>query len=324
MRALFFASLCKTLTSIVLLSALFACGDRLKDYTQITLQTTAPEDTETKDTEIKDTEDAKKVVDKAVEAGSAENTSAENTSAENSQESADALEAAKETLENRLMGLGIELAEVETAEPNQIIVKVPPEVNAQALQSLLTNTGQLYLRNQKPDTTEKLAQGIEALQRLLVEQNTLMQTDKQTEAAALQSQIDEARGAIANLFEPSDLTGNMLHDARARPSDSAPGTWDVNIQFNEEGAERFAAQTKRMAGTGRAVGLFLDDVLLSAPVVDVNYAQTGITGGTAIISGNFTQDAAKTLEIQLKSGALPVKLETVEVVSTDNENNPKE
>jgi len=276
----------------LLLSTLtIACSERLKDYTQITLQAASLANSEA---------------------------SAEEES-KGSKEGADTLEAAKTTLEKRLAGLGIELAEVETAEPNEIVVRVPPEVNAQAVQSLLTNTGQLYLRNQKPDTEDALAQGIEELQRLLVEQNTLTQTGKQDEAVALQAQIDKVRGAIANLFEPSNLTGNMLHDARARPSDSVPSTWDINIQFNEEGADLFAAQTKLMAGTGRAVGLFLDDVLLSTPLVDVSYAQTGITGGTAVISGNFTEEAAEELEIQLKSGALPVELETAEIVSSDDD-----
>ena len=300
----------KILLSLALLSSLsFACSSRLKDYTQITLQ--AP------------TLTADEASEKASEKAS-EETNRETDKAADTETSANPLEAAKTTLEKRLIGLGIELAEIEIAEPNEIIVRLPQTVNAQAVQTLLTNTGQLYLRNQKPDTAEELAQGIAELQRLLVEQNTRSQQGKTDEAQALQAQIDDTRSAIATLFEPSTLTGDKLHDARARPSDSAPGTWDVNIQFNEEGDVLFAEQTKQMAGTGRAVGLFLDDVLLSTPTVDVSYAQTGITGGTAVISGNFTQAAAEDLEIQLKSGALPITLETVAIVSSDAEKNQPE
>lgn len=286
MVSLIFSSRPKALAAIALISTLtVACTSRLKEYTQITLQAASLE--------------------------------AEEGATETSDTNAELLESTKATVENRLAGLGVELAEVDAAEPNEIVVRVPLGVNAQAVQSLLTSTGQLYLRNQKPDTADELAQGIADLQRLLVEQNTLMQTGKQGEAADLQGQIDETRETISALFEPSDLTGNKIHDARARPSDTAPGTWDVNIQFNEEGADLFARQTKLMAGTGRAVGLFLDNVLLSTPTVDVSYAQTGITGGTAVISGNFTEEAAEELEIQLKSGALPVELEAVEIVSSD-------
>lgn len=235
---------------------------------------------------------------------------------EGTEVTAESLERAESVLEERLSELGVELAEVDVAEPDTLIVKLPQTENVQSAQSVLTNTGQLHLRNQKAETEEDLARNIEALQRLLIEQNTLAQQRKTEEADALQKQIDQARAEIADLFEPSDLTGDMLHDARARPSDTAVGTWDINIQFNEEGSALFAEQTKQMAGTGRTIGLFLDDVLLSTPEVDVSYAQGGIKGGTAVISGNFTRAAAEDLEAQLKSGALPVSLKPIEVTSS--------
>jgi protein-export membrane protein SecD len=257
-----------------------ACAPGLTDYTQLTMQVVAPEN-----------------------------------GPENSP-SADSLDKTQAILETRLHGLGIETAEIDTPAPNQIVVRLPQTVNAQAAESILTNPGQLHLRNQKPNTEDQLASNIEDLQRLLVEQNTLAQTGKRAEADALQGQIEETRSAISALFEPSELTGEMLADARAKPSSEDSNIWEVNIQFNEQGAAKFAEQTKHMAGTGRAIGLFLDDVLLSTPVVDVAHALKGITGGTAVISGNFTAVAAKELEVQLKSGALPVTLSTVEITSS--------
>ena len=232
------------------------------------------------------------------------------------------LNKTKTILETRLSGLGVEPAEVEIEAPNQIVVRLPLAVNAQAATDVLTNTGQLYLRNQKPATEAELASNIADLQRLLVEQNTLAQTGKQAEADALQPQIDETRQAISNLFEPATITGDRLYDARLQRSEVGNDVWDVNIQFDAQGADEFAAQTKLIAGTGRSIGLFLDDVLLSTPVVDVAYAKNGITGGTALISGNFTKAAAQDLQVQLKSGALPVRLEAVEVTSTAEESEP--
>ena len=70
--------------------------------------------------------------------------------------------------------------------------------------------------------------------------------------------------------------------------------------------------TKRMAGTGRAIGIFLDDDPISTPIVNNMFAATGITGGKAVIQGNFTAEVANYLAIQLRSGALPV---TIEIVS---------
>ncbi len=255
-----------------------ACTNKLKDYTQVTMQASP------------------------LEGGP--------------QLSAEDLDQTKTILETRLAGLGVELAEVETVEADQIVVRLPLAVNAQAAIDVLTNTGQLYLRNQKPDTEAELASNIADLQRLLIEQNTLAQTGKQTEADALQTQIDETRRAISDLFEPATITGDQLYDARLQRSAQSNDVWEVNIQFDEEGADRFAEQSKLMAGTGRSIGLFLDDVLLSTPLVDVAYAKNGITGGTALVSGNFTKDAAQDLQVQLKSGALPVMLEAVELIST--------
>ena len=254
-----------------------ACADRLKDYTQLTMQASALE--------------------------------------KGSEVSPENLKATKTILEHRLSGLGLELAEVGIKEPDQVIVRLPQAANVKATEAILTNTGRLYLRNQKPGTEKDLASDVGNLQRLLVEQSTLVQTNKQAEAEALQGEIDQTRSAIASLFEPSQLNDKLLYSAKAQPSSSVSNTWEVIIRFDKQGADEFAEQTKLMAGTGRAVGIFLDSVLLSAPAVDVAYAETGITEGAAVISGDFTKDAAKELAVQLRSGALPVRLEVVEVSS---------
>ncbi len=227
--------------------------------------------------------------------------------------SPEVLETTKTIVETRLTGLGVEQAEVETAVPDQIIVRLPERVNARAAEAIITSTGKLYFRNQKPDTKQELAENIEELQRLLIEQNTLTQTDEQAEADALQTPISEVRSAIASLFEPADLTGKLLYDAEIQPTDPGSDIWNVHIQFDAQGADLFAAQTKAMAGTDLSIGLFLDDVLLSTPRVSEDYEKTGITVGSAVISGNFTKAAAKDLQVQLQSGALPVALKTIEL-----------
>ena len=264
-----------------------ACTNRLKDYTQVTMQASLFEQTATVTPEI--------------------------------------LETTKAIIETRLTGLGVEQAEIKIVEPDKIVVRLPEQVNARAAEAILTSTGKLYFRNQRPDTADRLAENIADLQRLLIEQNTLTQADrqateptedqadKQVEAEALQQAIDEKRGAIAALFKPTELTGELLYDAEIQPTDTGSDIWDVQIQFDAQGADLFAAQTKAMAGTGRSIGLFLDNVLLSTPQVSADYTKTGITVGSAVISGNFTKAAAKDLQVQLQSGPLPVILETVEL-----------
>lgn len=241
--------------------------------------------------------------------------SAENKAASGPNE-LDYLAETEAVLTRRLDGFGIPSAEVtSTEDPERVIVRVPLDVDVDVARSVLTRRGQLYLRNEKPDTEEALSAEIESLQRLLVEQSTLLQTGDRAAAETLQSKIEQSRTAIANFFEPSKLTGERLQSAKAVREEGE--VWAVQIQFDEAGSKLFAEQTKAMAGTGRVVGFFLDNVLLSTPTVSVDFVKTGITGGAALIAGNFTEQAAKDLEIQLNSGALPVYLKTVEVTSTE-------
>jgi preprotein translocase subunit SecD len=60
------------------------------------------------------------------------------------------------------------------------------------------------------------------------------------------------------------------------------------------------------------LGIFLDDVLISAPIVGPEFARTGITGGTAVITGNFTVETATDLAVKLRAGALPVPIQVIE------------
>lgn len=79
----------------------------------------------------------------------------------------------------------------------------------------------------------------------------------------------------------------------------------VAIEFTSLGAEKFAEITKR--NVGKPLAIFLDDQLVSAP----NVVQE-ILGGSAVITGQFTTDEAKSLAIQLNAGALPVPIKILE------------
>lgn len=79
----------------------------------------------------------------------------------------------------------------------------------------------------------------------------------------------------------------------------------VNIQFDQQGAARFAQLTTE--NVNRPFAIILDGKVLSAPNIN-----EPIQGGSAQISGGFTVDAANQLAISLRSGALPVDLAVVE------------
>ena len=114
------------------------------------------------------------------------------------------------------------------------------------------------------------------------------------------------------IFEPVGLTGAMLTNALPQPPRQGSQFWEVGLQFTPEGGEKFAELTKSLAGTGRSIGIFLDNRLISAPVVPAQFAATGITGGQAVITGTFDVNAATDLAIKLKAGALPVPVQVIE------------
>lgn len=85
--------------------------------------------------------------------------------------------------------------------------------------------------------------------------------------------------------------------------------WQVNLSFNDSGANTFADLSRAMVSGGPYGGMqfaiVLDGTLLSAPTFN-----GVITGGQAQISGNFTQESATSLATSLNFGSLPVKFKT--------------
>ena len=103
---------------------------------------------------------------------------------------------------------------------------------------------------------------------------------------------------------PTQLTGAYLKDANV-VFDRNVGKPAVSIEFTSEGATLFADITKR--NINKPLAIVLDGEPVSAPIV-----QDQIVGGSAQITGEFTQEQAKNLAIQLNAGALPLNIELIE------------
>jgi len=237
------------------------------------------------------------------------------------------LEAVKRVIENRINALGVSEPVVRTVGSEQIEVQLAGVTNPEQAERVLGGTAQLEFREQEPQTEQKLAieQQIlreKQLRLLLLRQanNTENQIEELTkpeeaeqraaEITKINSEIAQSREAIAELFKESDLTGTNLTGANPQPTQS--GGWEVAIRFDDEGGQKFADLTKNLAGTGRSLGIFLDDVLISSPTVGAQFAISGITGGEAVITGNFTAEEANDLAIQIRGGSLPFPVEVVE------------
>jgi preprotein translocase subunit SecD len=115
------------------------------------------------------------------------------------------------------------------------------------------------------------------------------------------------KGTVKYLLGPVEVKGQDIKDANSGLTQSSSGVstgqWGVNIIFNDEGTKTFADVTTRLNGLTGAQNQFaivLDGNVISAPTTNAV-----ITDGRPQITGNFTQDSAKTLADQLKFGALP-------------------
>ena len=97
------------------------------------------------------------------------------------------------------------------------------------------------------------------------------------------------------------LSGDDVTSANAAYNETEG--WVVQLKFNSTGAAAFADATTELAASNGTISIWLDDENISTASVD-----EAITGGEAIIKGNFDQDSASTLANQINSGSLPFAL----------------
>ncbi len=222
------------------------------------------------------------------------------------------LDAVQKVIENRINGLGVSEALIQSAGNNQILVQLPGVNDPQQAERVLGGTAQLEFREQKAGTEGQLNAEMAVLRQAKDQQATLKKSkssDKQA-IAANQVTIDNQYTEISKLFDPAAITGKHLKHANPEPLSA--GSWEVAIEFDGFGGDAFAKLTKNLAGTGRSIGVFLDHDPISTPTVGAQFAATGISGGKAVITGNFTPETANDLAVQLRGGSLPVPVEIVE------------
>jgi preprotein translocase subunit SecD len=111
-----------------------------------------------------------------------------------------------------------------------------------------------------------------------------------------------ASSTFDDFFEPAIITGKDLASAKLEFQGQGVTEAVVTLHFNAHGAQVFADTTRK--NVGKVFGIFLDGQPISTPVI-----REVIPNGTAVISGNFSPEAAKELARNLNYGALPVPIE---------------
>jgi preprotein translocase subunit SecD len=223
------------------------------------------------------------------------------------------LQAVQRVLEGRVNGLGVSEPVLEAVpNKNQILVQLPGVSDPEQAERVLGGTAQLDFRPQKPGTEAKFGIELQLRQEEVAKRDAAKAAGDKAALADVQAKLKQRDAQIAELFDQPQLTGQDLTDAypEAPPNSN---NWSVGIRFTPQGGEKFAALTKSLAGTGRSLGIFLDNSAISYPVVNVEFAQNGITGGGATITGNFKAEEANDLAVQLRGGSLPLPVEVAEI-----------
>jgi preprotein translocase subunit SecD len=257
---------------------------------------------------------------------------------------AEQLEAVKAVLERRINGLGVAESTLQTIGDDQLVLQLPGEQDPTRAAKVLGSTALLEFKAQKPGSEEDM-RGLLSLKRqaeaVLASRQAqppasapgqptppgpelssqemaeafralgLSVPSGSTETEQLELLLDETNRRIVALYGPTEITGKQLTSA-GRQQEQTGTAWSVSLGFNREGGEKFAALTQSIAGTGRVLGIVLDGRSISEATVGPEFKAAGITGGAASITGNFTADEARDLEVQLRGGSLPLPVKIIE------------
>lgn len=181
----------------------------------------------------------------------------------------DALEAVRDTLERKVNSFGVSEPRVQTNSDGRIIVELPGIQDPNEAIEMIGKTPLLEFKEEAP------------LEDMTVEEQVIM--------------------LPTGNFKATGLTGAQLKRSSV-DTDQQTGEPQILLQFNNEGKDLFKEITERNVGS--RVAIYLDEELISAPVV-----QTTIANGEAVISGAFAIKEANDLAKRLNAGALPVPIE---------------
>ncbi len=239
------------------------------------------------------------------------------------------LSQAADNVSRRVNALGVGEATVQVVGANRILVELPGASDCQQAVDTIRQTALLEFVDFSGMGSQ--AQQYEGRSVLTTEQVFAQQaaeSSTNTEETSAETALSPDNPCAAAETDPSPqenpqpnpftnqpfttvITGADLQAAVAQyevaPS-SPQGAWYIQFELKSAAAERFGAFTG--SHIGEPLAIVLDGVVISAPRIDSQLT----TGG--IITGDFTEDEAKQLALQLRSGALPIPLrvESVERV----------
>ena len=192
------------------------------------------------------------------------------------------LQQSLEIIRRRVDETGTREPTIQRQGTDRILVQVPGIGSAEELLQVIGKTARLSFHPVRNRTTDPNAQpGLE--------QEVVPSSDEQ--------------GVYYVLEKRAVVTGEQLVDAQ--PSFDQNGRPAVSFRFNPAGGAAFGSYTAENIGNPFAI--VLDQQVISAPVI-----QAHISGGSGIITGNFTPEESTRLAVLLRAGALPAEIKVLE------------
>ncbi len=204
-----------------------------------------------------------------------------------------AVRQALETMRNRVDQFGVSEPTLQRQSGNRILIQLPGIKDPERAVALLGKTARLEFKMVAEEVNPQ-----EAVKGTLPAGTELL----------YERRVDARSGAVTEIpivvQDKTVLTGDLLSDAQVR-IDTQFNEPYVAMDFNSVGAKRFDQITA--ANVGKRMAIILDDTVYSAPVI-----RERISGGSAQISGAFTEQEATDLAIVLRAGSLPAPVQILE------------
>lgn len=182
----------------------------------------------------------------------------------------------------RIDELGTKEPIVQGQGSDRVLVQLPGVQNPESVKILLGKTAKMSFH--------------------LVDETTSVMQAKRGKISKTSRVMNGSEGDQYVVIRKPVVGGENLTDARVSFDNGQPV---VSFRFNTIGGRKFAEVTSNHVGERLAI--VLDNEVISAPNI-----QSAITGGSGIITGNFTTQSANDLALLLRSGALPAPLEVLE------------
>jgi preprotein translocase subunit SecD len=210
-----------------------------------------------------------------------------------------------ETIDRRINALGLTEPTIQLRggqNSNEILVQLPGEGDPTRAKEVITKGGQLELRLlEDPVVYTSQTDALSKHSGVLPPGTELLPGRVDTRSTTGASPEGEGWYIVSRA---PIVTGRDLRRAVENRNTNNPGQWVVDFTLSAEAARRFGPFTQQ--NIGRQMPIVVDHRVYSAPTINGRIDDSGM------IEGNFTQESAHDLALELSSGALPASIKYLE------------